>query len=217
MEAIRRSLGGEAAELAEAGSELADEEPGSGGPAMITLENSPGGGCGLGVDLDELAAIADGPGRGRDRGATGSAFCLDTAHAWGAGIDVSTARPRSMRSWEHSATGSASTGWPWSTSTTRAPSGARGSTGTSTSGPAGSARAGLGALLRHPRLAAATYILETPGMDEGYDAINLARAAALARGDALDDLPAEAFAIRGGRARAATPALAGAANRTPVP
>ena len=31
-------------------------------------------------------------------------------------------------------------------------------------------------MLTHPALAHVAYILETPGMDEGYDAINLARA-----------------------------------------
>ena len=33
--------------------------------------------------------------------------------------------------------------------------------------------AGLAHVLRHPGLAHATYVFETPGMDEGYDAINL--------------------------------------------
>ena len=42
-------------------------------------------------------------------------------------------------------------------------------------------------------------------MDEGYDAINIARAVALARGEALPTLPPEAFALRGGRSRS-TPA-----------
>ena len=37
-------------------------------------------------------------------------------------------------------------------------------------------------LLRHPRLGGDALILETPGMDEGYDAINIARAVALAAG-----------------------------------
>jgi hypothetical protein len=50
-----------------------------------------------------------------------------------------------------------------------------------------------------------TYVLETPGMDEGYDAINVARARALARGDELEPLPPEAFEIRGSRSRTATP------------
>ena len=64
--------------------------------------------------------------------------------------------------------------------------------------------AGMGHLLRHPGLAHATYLLETPGMDEGYDAVNIARARALAAGEPLDPLPPEAFHLRGSsRARSA--------------
>ena len=44
--------------------------------------------------------------------------------------------------------------------------------------------AGLAHVLRHPGLAHATFLLETPGMDEGYDAINMGRARALAAGPA---------------------------------
>ena len=57
------------------------------GPPTLVLENSAGSGWGLGVDIDELAgiaaAVAD-AGVDRDR----LAFCLDTAHAWGAGFDL---------------------------------------------------------------------------------------------------------------------------------
>ena len=49
--------------------------------------------------------------------------------------------------------------------------------------------AGLAHLLCHPGLAHATFFLETPGMDEGYDAINLRRARALAAGEPLEPLP----------------------------
>ena len=38
-------------------------------------------------------------------------------------------------------------------------------------------------------------------MDEGYDAINVARARDLAAGRALADLPPEAFTVRGSRSR----------------
>ena len=43
---------------------------------------------------------------------------------------------------------------------------------------------GLRHLLCHPALAHATYYLETPGMDEGYDAVNVARAYDIAAGPA---------------------------------
>jgi hypothetical protein len=40
-------------------------------------------------------------------------------------------------------------------------------------------------------------------MDEGYDAINVARARALALGEPLEPLPPDAFELRGSRSRAA--------------
>jgi hypothetical protein len=58
-------------------------------------------------------------------------------------------------------------------------------------------------LVTHPRLAAVPMFLETPGMDEGYDAVNMDRIRALVAGEALATLPAEAFALRGSRARVA--------------
>ena len=48
---------------------------------------------------------------------------------------------------------------------------------------------GLRHLLCHPALAHATYYLETPGMDEGYDAINIARAHDIAAGRPLPTSP----------------------------
>jgi hypothetical protein len=61
-------------------------------------------------------------------------------------------------------------------------------------------------LLRHPLLARATYLVETPGMDEGYDAINVERARRLAAGVPLDPLPPGAMEVRGSRSRSAPPA-----------
>ncbi len=65
---------------------------------------------------------------------------------------------------------------------------------------------GLRRLLSHPRLAGVAYYLETPGMDEGYDAVNVARAYAIAAGEPLEELPPEARTMRGGRARGGPPA-----------
>jgi deoxyribonuclease-4 len=180
----------------------AGPEPAS-APPSIALENSAGGGFGLGVDLDELTAIADALGvAGVPDDRIG--FCLDTAHAWGAGLDLSdpdaidrfvdgfdrriglerlklihlndSRSERGSRADRHEHIGAGRIG-----------------------------EIGLGHLLRQPRLAGATYILETPGMDEGYDALNLGRALALARGEALDPLPPEAFTLRRTRTRSATP------------
>jgi deoxyribonuclease-4 len=53
---------------------------------------------------------------------------------------------------------------------------------------------GLGSLLRDPRLAGITFIMETPGVDEGYDAVNMRRARLLWGGaDELPLLPPKAF------------------------
>ena len=54
---------------------------------------------------------------------------------------------------------------------------------------------GLGHLLRHPRLAALPIILETPGMDSGWDAVNMARVRVLLAGRPLETLPPEAYLV----------------------
>jgi deoxyribonuclease-4 len=57
--------------------------------ARLVLENSSGSGFGLGTSVTELADIAEAiAARGVAERRVG--FCLDTAHAWGAGVDLST-------------------------------------------------------------------------------------------------------------------------------
>lgn len=172
---------------------------------MLVLENSAGSGFGLGTSIVELAAIADAVAeRGVARHRVG--FCLDAAHAWGAGIDLSdpagldgflddfderigldrlvmvhlndskVERGSNLDRHEHLGAGRIG-------------------------------EVGLAHLLTHPRLAGATYYLETPGMDEGYDAINIARAYDLAAGRPLPILPPEAMTVRGSRARTAPRAV----------
>jgi deoxyribonuclease-4 len=168
---------------------------------ILVLENSAGGGFGLGVDVTELAEIAaaiDAEGVPRDR----VGFCLDVAHAWGAGIDMADPRAvdalldafdrrigldrlrmihlndsrseRGSRHDRHEHLGAGRIG-----------------------------AIGLGHLLCHPALTHVAYYLETPGMDEGYDAINMTRALAIAQQHPLDELPAAAFELRSSRARTA--------------
>jgi deoxyribonuclease-4 len=172
-------------------------------PPLLILENSAGGGFGMGIDVAELAAIARAcDDAGLDDRAVG--FCLDAAHAWGAGIDMSdpatidalleafdreiglgrlrlvhlndSSTGRASRSDRHQHVGAGQIG-----------------------------SVGLGHLVRHPRLRHVPVILETPGMEDGYDAVNVERVRALLRGEALAELPPEAFQLKGSRTRAATP------------
>ena len=168
---------------------------------MVVLENSSGGGFGLGATVEELAGIAEAlDAYGIREEQVG--FCLDAAHAWGAGHDLS--RPDvtdallesfdrrigirrlvmihlndsksdlGSRSDRHEHVGAGQIG-----------------------------ETGMAHLLRHPLLAHATYFIETPGMDEGYDAINLQRARDLAEGRPLAPLPPGAMHVKGSRSRTA--------------
>ena len=167
----------------------------------LLLENSSGGGDLLGSRIEELAAILEGVGPGGDR----LAFCLDTAHLWGAGYDVSTPEgavavidrfeeligldrlPMLHLNDSRSLLGSR---------TDRHEHVGAGRIGAS----------GLGALLRDPRLAGATFIMETPGADEGYDAVNLRRAWMLWNGaEDLPVLPPKAFKLNRRSTRVAAP------------
>ena len=56
--------------------------------AILVLENSAGGGGVLGSTVEELAAILDAI-AARGVPARRVAFCLDTAHLWGAGYPIS--------------------------------------------------------------------------------------------------------------------------------
>jgi deoxyribonuclease-4 len=171
------------------------------GGATLVLENSAGGGGTLGTTIEELATILDGVGVHAAR----LGFCLDTAHMWGAGHDVATAEGmlaivdrfaeligldrlrlvhlndskslRGSRADRHEHLGAGRIG-----------------------------HAGLGALLRDPRLRRTAFILETPGEEEGYDAVNVRRARLLFGGaEALPELPARAFHLNRRSSRGARP------------
>ena len=171
--------------------------------AMLVLENSAGRRV---VGWRHRRRAGPDRRRGREAGRPEHrlGFCLDTAHAWGAGIrldepasierfldDVerhiglrrlvlvhfndSKAEPGSRHD-RHEHLGGGRIG-----------------------------ELGLGHLIRHPRLRHATFILETPGMDEGYDAVNVARARDLVAGRPLQPLPAAAFHLQGSRSRSVGP------------
>jgi deoxyribonuclease-4 len=173
-------------------------------PTMLVLENSAGSGGGLGTSVEELASIAERiAALGIPDGRVG--FCIDTAHAWGAGIDL--ADPSAIDDFIAAFDDRIGVGRLVliHLNDSRSERGSR----TDRHEHLGAGRIGpdgLAHVLRHPRLAHVTYLLETPGMDVGYDAINLARARDLAAGRPLEPLPPEAFELRGSSTTRTAPA-----------
>ena len=157
----------------------------------LVLENSSGGGDMLGSRLEELVTILEavGPLAGTDR----LAFCLDTAHLWGAGYDVSAAEGSAAVVDRFDALIGLDRLRLIHLNDSRSTLGSRTDrhehVGAGLIGPLG-----LGALLRDPRLSRTTFIMETPGTDEGWDAVNLRRAYLLWNGaQHLPTLPPRAF------------------------
>jgi deoxyribonuclease IV len=167
---------------------------GPGGPLLV-LENSAGTGDGIGSSIEDLAAVVELAARGR---LAGLGFCLDTAHLWAAGycIDGEEAVAHFVERVDALLGRQAVVMLHLNDS--RSSCGSRVDRhehiGAGTIGAAG-----LRAVLQHPWLSALPSYLETPGMDDGYDAINLERVWTLLRGEDLPALPAEAFATRPGR------------------
>jgi len=158
---------------------------------QLVLENSAGGGDLLGSRVEELAAILEGV--GSVAGADRLAFCLDTAHLWGAGHDIGSVsgagavvdRFQDLIGLDRLALIHLNdSGSLLGSQTDR-----HEHVGAGQIGPVG-----LGAFLRDPRLARTPFIMETPGGEEGYDAVNLRRAFQLWGGaDSLPVLPPKAF------------------------
>jgi deoxyribonuclease-4 len=168
----------------------------------ILLENSSGGGWGLGISVVELAAIAEAVDR-RGVGAERLAFCLDTAHAWGAGYDLSNPSSTDELLEEFQRRIGLDRLRVIHLNDSKSALGSRMDRHEHV-GAGQIGETGMAHILRHPLLAHVAYILETPGMDEGYDAINVARAIALAKGEPLAALPPGALTLRGSRSRAAS-------------
>lgn len=173
-------------------------------PAMLVLENSAGSGGGLGRSVAELAGIAEAL-AARGIGPDMVGFCFDTAHAWGSGIDVGD--PATIDTWlaEFDRRIGLERLVLVHLNDSRSPLGSR-SDRHEHLGAGRIGVAGLGHVVRHPALGHATFMLETPGMDQGYDVVNLERARSMAAGRPLAKLPDEAFDLRGS-----------AATRTPPP
>jgi deoxyribonuclease IV len=178
------------------------DENGSPMPRLV-LENSAGTGDGIGATLEDLGDILDAAAASNiDVARLG--LCLDTAHLWGAGYDVSnnhgvdalvdriddivgrenvvmlhlndsrTMIGSHLDRHEHIAAGQLGTD-------------------------------GMRGLLTHPWLASLPTFLETPGMDSGYDKVNLDRARQLIDAETPAALPPEAFEVRGSKTRTAPP------------
>jgi deoxyribonuclease-4 len=175
-------------------------------PPLLVLENSPGSGDGIGSTLEDLADILEAiAGAGVDPQRIG--FCLDTAHLWAAGyeLDSATAVDGLASRVERLLGRERLVMLHLNDARTK-----RGSLldrhehiGAGQIGPAG-----LRHLLEHDWLGRLPTYLETPGMDTGYDAVNLERVGMLLAGERLPTLPAEAFSARGSRSRSAPAALA---------
>jgi deoxyribonuclease-4 len=173
------------------------------GAPLIVLENSSGGGFAVGARLEELAMVLD---AAAARGMDGRiAFCLDAAHLWGAGYDVSApdgvddviaafdrligVRRLVMVHLNDSESGLGS----------RHDRHAH-------LGDGRIGRDGLAHLLCHPSLDHVAFYLETPRMEDGFDAINVARMGDLAAGRPLtpgEGVPWTAKSAKGRRDTAA--------------
>ena len=170
-------------------------------PSAVTLvlENSTGGGDLLGSSIEDLARILEGVGSPPDR----LAFCLDTAHLWGAGYDLSSAEgARSVIDRFDELIGLDRLALVH-LHDSRSERGSRTDrhehVGAGRIGPVG-----LGAIIRDSRLQRVTFIMETPGVDEGWDAVNLRRAWSLWGGATeLPVLPPKAFRTNRRSTRAA--------------
>jgi deoxyribonuclease-4 len=166
---------------------------------MVALENAAGSGFGLGVDVSELALLAEAiDSRGIPSRRVG--FCLDTAHAWGAGIDLADPARADAFLADFDAWIGLDRLVMIHLNDSKAELGSR----LDRHEHVGAGRiggTGLAHLLGHPALAHVAYFLETPGMDEGYDAVNMSRVRDLEAGRPLATLPPEAMSVRSSRSR----------------
>lgn len=179
-----------AREQLEALDDALEEAPDPGGPVsmpVLALENAAGGGWTIGSTIEELAQVTEALGqRGVSPGSVG--FCLDTAHLWAAGhaIDRPGEFDRLLDMFERELGLERLVLVHLNDS--KSELGSR-SDRHEHLGAGAIGEAGLGHIVRHPSLAHIPYVVETPDMDLGFDAINVARARALLAGAALEPLP----------------------------
>jgi deoxyribonuclease-4 len=168
---------------------------------VLVLENGAGGGFGLGRTIAELRSIDEAiAGAGIDRGRYG--FCLDTAHLWGAGYAIDTVAGVDAMLGAFGDQVGLDRLRMVHLNDSRSEPGSR----EDRHEHVGSGRIGgdgLGRMVTHPALDHVTYILETPGMEDGYDAVNIGRIRDLANGRPLAPLPPAAFHTRSAKGRSA--------------
>lgn len=202
-EGVERVATGVAEVLARADDAPAPESADAGAaiPTLL-LENAAGGGWAVGATIPELVAVAE---RAASLGVPEArlGFCLDTAHAWGAGwrVDDPDAIDALLETFD-SELGLQRLVMVHLNDSSSEPGSHRDRHQHVGAGQIGAR--GLGHLVRHPRLADRPFILETPGMDEGYDRVNLERARALRDDRPLEALGPEAFDLSR-RTRSAAP------------
>ena len=168
---------------------------------MIVLENSPGSGFGLGIDVTELAGIFETAIAAR--GVPRRPARLLPRYRARLGGRHRRLRPRRhrclprrlRRSDRARATGDD----PPQRLEVRARLAAR--PARAPRRRAGSARPACAICCAIRRLPTSPTTSRRPGMDEGYDAVNVARAYDIAAGRPLAELPPEAMELRGSRAR----------------
>jgi deoxyribonuclease-4 len=162
---------------------------------LLVLENSAGSGDGIGSSIEDLAEAADLASR---QGVPRIRFCLDSAHLWSAGyrIDGEDGVGRLVERIDELLGRQLVVMLHLNDS--RTDCGSRVDRHEHI-GAGKIGQAGLRAFLQHPWLATLPAYLETPAMDDGYDAINLERVRLLLAGQPLADLPEDAFAARPGR------------------
>ncbi|MFZ9763631.1 MAG: deoxyribonuclease IV [Candidatus Limnocylindrus sp.] len=177
--------------VAEAVDQILDGVPADSTGALLVLENSAGGGNGIGESIDELIAIHEAMGKRRiDMSRIG--YCLDSAHLWGAGVEMADLDELNRVIVEFDRKIGLEKLVMIHYNDSKAAHGSKLDRHQHIGGGEVGAR-GLAALISHPKLAHAAYYLETPGMEEGWDKLNVERTIQLAQGNLkLKPLPAEA-------------------------
>lgn len=205
--AVNVHIGSHVGQGVEVGTRLAGEGiaevlrrvPAEGDAPLLVLENSAGGGGTLGTTVAEVAAILRAASEaGAPDGRVG--ICLDTAHLWSSGYDLSD--PAAIDALVKEVGGEIGLDRlaMLHLNDSKAKRGSRHDRHEHI-GAGLIGERGLRHLLLHPALVPVPTYLETPGMDQGFDAINLERVRRLIRGEALGELPADAVAPRSGRMR----------------